>query len=677
MPESNNYIFISYARRDGRDLALRLHADLQAADHTVWLDTSDIGGGASWSAEIECAIERCDVTLALLSAGSYESEICRAEHLRALRKDKRVIPLLVQPDAERPLYFEHLNYRDFSDAAAYGDMLQTLLNDIASGEHTPLPAYRRQTRVTNAPAAPPHFLDRPDVLDRLRDAVTSDASDRRIGITAIQGMGGIGKSVMAAALCRDEVIQDAYPDGIVWVTIGQNPGSLLLKLRGLLEALGEPVASNATEEQMIDKLRTTLPQKAALIVLDDVWNHAHIAPFIVEDASASRLLFTTRDASLITAVGANEQRLDALDNDQARTLLADWAGAAQDTLPDEVEQVMHECGNLPLALALCGALVRDGETWADVLDALREADLEYLDHPHGSVMKSLKISIDALEREQPDYARHYLELAVFPDDVAVPEEAVLTLWLHTNGINERRARRLINLLASKALVTVSGESPQRTLELHDIQHLYLRNVLENLDAAHQELLDAYRAKCADGWHTGPNDGYFFEHLAYHLNAAGRKEELYNLLTESAPDGGPNPWMEAKFAACVGDTSYAADLALALSDFADPLEPEQLLIVAQLHTARQVVNARVSSYTDTDLKTLVWLDREQEALSHARLRSETHDQFKGLMTIYETKNQKMRADLALLDECRILANGIQNEKQWTKALVNSSDRTLNK
>jgi hypothetical protein len=38
-------IFISYARRDGRDLARRLHADLTRAGHTVWLDTADIDGG--------------------------------------------------------------------------------------------------------------------------------------------------------------------------------------------------------------------------------------------------------------------------------------------------------------------------------------------------------------------------------------------------------------------------------------------------------------------------------------------------------------------------------------------------------------------------------------------------------------------------------------------------------
>ena len=34
------HIFISYARKDGRELALRLKADLERAGHDAWLDTA-------------------------------------------------------------------------------------------------------------------------------------------------------------------------------------------------------------------------------------------------------------------------------------------------------------------------------------------------------------------------------------------------------------------------------------------------------------------------------------------------------------------------------------------------------------------------------------------------------------------------------------------------------------
>ncbi len=38
-------IFISYARKDGRNLALQLQTDLQTDGYDVWLDTSDIDTG--------------------------------------------------------------------------------------------------------------------------------------------------------------------------------------------------------------------------------------------------------------------------------------------------------------------------------------------------------------------------------------------------------------------------------------------------------------------------------------------------------------------------------------------------------------------------------------------------------------------------------------------------------
>ena len=47
-------------------------------------------------------------------------------------------------------------------------------------------------------------------------------ANRNIAITAMQGMGGIGKTVLVEALCHDEVVQQAFPDGIFWFSIGKS-----------------------------------------------------------------------------------------------------------------------------------------------------------------------------------------------------------------------------------------------------------------------------------------------------------------------------------------------------------------------------------------------------------------------------------------------------------------------
>ena len=93
MPGSNpTKLFIAYAHADGRELAQHLERDLAAGGLEPWLDNQRLYGGAIWTTEIENAIDKAEVVLALLTRGSFVSEICRAEQLRALRKGKCVIP---------------------------------------------------------------------------------------------------------------------------------------------------------------------------------------------------------------------------------------------------------------------------------------------------------------------------------------------------------------------------------------------------------------------------------------------------------------------------------------------------------------------------------------------------------------------------------------------------------
>jgi hypothetical protein len=161
--------------------------------------------------------------------------------LRALRKGKRVVPLLSERNSERPLYFEHLNYRDFSDRARFAESFQTLLADITGSETTPLPEPRRYTTVT-APPLPTAFVPRPSEMEELRRAIIGDGGSRQIALTALRGMGGVGKSVLAAALCGDEIVQAAFPDGVIWVTIGREPQSLIPQMREIGKALGDDPA---------------------------------------------------------------------------------------------------------------------------------------------------------------------------------------------------------------------------------------------------------------------------------------------------------------------------------------------------------------------------------------------------------------------------------------------------
>ena len=110
-------VFISYSRKDGTAAAQRLSELLQEAGCEVWLDTANIRGGASWSKEIEAALNDCDVLVAVLTPASYVSEICRAEQIWALDEGKLVIPVLAVAGAPRAHSFEEQELAQVSRAA--------------------------------------------------------------------------------------------------------------------------------------------------------------------------------------------------------------------------------------------------------------------------------------------------------------------------------------------------------------------------------------------------------------------------------------------------------------------------------------------------------------------------------------------------------------------------------
>ena len=468
---SSQRIFISYARKDGAELAQRLLEDLKKQGLDPWLDTRRIRGGASWTREIETALDESDVVLALLTQGSYLSEICRAEQLHSLRKGKTVIPLLVKKGSEIPLHLESKNYLDFT-GDSYPQRFKQLLEDIAQQKGIELKEQYRQTYVT-APPLPVNFVERSEELQALRNVLMGEGTGRHIAVTAFRGMGGIGKTVLTQALCHDEVIQQAFPDGVVWITIGkENTVKLVDQMREVGRALKDDDLSKVDNElAATNQYRNTIRNKAALVVLDDVWNATAINPFRAE-AARSRLLFTTRDAGIAAAVGAQEHRAELLTEEQSRTVLARWSGKQEDKLPRESESLIKECGRLPLALSMIGAMLRNKPvaSWQRVLDLLRNADLEKIktqfpDYPYTDLLRAIQVSVDSLDEQIKE---RYLALAVLMEDMPAAPIVQQTLW----GVDKAEAADTSSQLVGLSLAQPDGDGS--ALRLHDLQLDYVR-----------------------------------------------------------------------------------------------------------------------------------------------------------------------------------------------------------
>jgi hypothetical protein len=118
-------------------------------------------------------------------------------------------------------------------------------------------------------------------------------------------------------------------------------------------------------------------------------------------------------------------------------MLAEWVGEkSPDKLPPEAAKVAKECGYLPLALAMIGAMIRLRPTaWKDALGRLHRADLEAVKrnftgypYPDPDLFRVIEVSIEGLESVDRE---RYLDLAVFPEDQPMPEVALRVLWIWT------------------------------------------------------------------------------------------------------------------------------------------------------------------------------------------------------------------------------------------------------
>lgn len=122
-------VFISYSRRDNHFVS-RLANDLRQAGVSVWIDAEQINPGADWKQEIVKGLSDSSVMLFLASRNSTDSQWMRVELDAFLRRQGKVIPLVVDDigAADMPWTLAAIQYVDFR--GDYNVALQQLLSAL-------------------------------------------------------------------------------------------------------------------------------------------------------------------------------------------------------------------------------------------------------------------------------------------------------------------------------------------------------------------------------------------------------------------------------------------------------------------------------------------------------------------------------------------------------------------
>lgn len=130
-------------------------------------------------------------------------------------------------------------------------------------------------KLYGVPDLPPHYLPRAEDNAGLKQKLL--AGDGNAGITGqssaavgVQGMDGIGNTVLATALAHDPKVRKAFPEGTHWVTLSQSR-NLLVQQGQLVRNLTGSEQALTTKQERKDALREALEGRRILVILDDVW----------------------------------------------------------------------------------------------------------------------------------------------------------------------------------------------------------------------------------------------------------------------------------------------------------------------------------------------------------------------------------------------------------------------
>ncbi|MDY0129501.1 MAG: DUF4062 domain-containing protein, partial [Methanosarcina vacuolata] len=129
------------------------------------------------------------------------------------------------------------------------------------------------------PALTESFVELPVMQEIKSHLLNGSNSQGILAITAIQGLGGIGKTTLAKIIAHDKEVQSYFSNGILWVTLGQEPDKLSL-LNGWIKELGDYQSNHTTVETASNHLITLLYEKHILLVVDDAWNSRVVKPFL-------------------------------------------------------------------------------------------------------------------------------------------------------------------------------------------------------------------------------------------------------------------------------------------------------------------------------------------------------------------------------------------------------------
>ena len=331
-------------------------------------------------------------------------------------------------------------------------------------------------RLWNVPARNLGFTGRDGLLLAVRERLLSG---HKAVVQAFQGMGGVGKTQLAAEYAH----RFAGTYDLAWWVDSEQPGLITDQFAALGIAL-ECIPPGAGTQQVRTAVLADLRQRGRwLLVFDNAENPADVRTWL--PGGAGHVLITSRDRRWAEIAAPVE--VNVLDRSESVALLQDRVGGLSDA---DADGLADQLGDLPLAVAQAGGFMAEtGMASTEYLRLLQTQAGQLLEHgaPESyprSLAAATQLIADRLNHEDPA-AAELASLCAFFSAEPIPEDLFTSAAIQLPG--DLAARALDRLAWHRTLAQLSRQAlariDQRGLQMHRLTQAILRDRLTSDQAA--------------------------------------------------------------------------------------------------------------------------------------------------------------------------------------------------
>jgi hypothetical protein len=323
--------------------------------------------------------------------------------------------------------------------------------------------------------------DKEKLMNMLMFESGNNNSNNNLGVVAVFGVGGVGKSTLARLVYNDEKINEHF-DLKAWVRMSEDFDVVRVTKR-----LTETVTSQRYAIDDLDYMRAELKKgvrgRRFLIVLDGLCNynyndwHGIVSP-LIKGKYGSRVIITTRYEEVAKVAHTFPiHKLEPLSYEDCWSLLSKHVfGSGGNKFPNLEaigRNIARKCGGLPIAAKIVGRLLSskiDEKEWIEIMNN------NIWNLSTDNILPSLLLSYQYL----PSYLKRcFAYCSIFPKGYPIDRKQMVLLWMAQGFLEhsmlekaeEEVGNEYFNELLSRSLIEqLNDDTDREKFAMHCLVH---------------------------------------------------------------------------------------------------------------------------------------------------------------------------------------------------------------